>query len=105
MGSLIMLVDARQIIITGGARFEIDLASPGGQAAARMVPAHGPVLATETGWQSIVERQADQIIWTVAASSHIHARQIRALGFHGLMATGAHHQSHHFAIARGEISH
>ena len=31
--------------------------------------------------------------------------QIRALGFFGLLATGAHHQAHHLAIARGGGAH
>jgi hypothetical protein len=29
--------------------------------------------------------------------------KVSALGFFGLMATGAHHQSHHFAMAKGTL--
>jgi hypothetical protein len=105
MDDLVMRARADEEAIHGGLRIVIARNGPAGDAASRMVPAHAPVLRDETGWSSAVEVGDDTIVWTVTAASEQEAMQIRALGFFGLMATGAHHQPHHLAIARGELSH
>jgi hypothetical protein len=69
----------------------------------RMVPAHGPVLASETGWTSDVTDAGDTLIWTVTDPAA--TARIRALGFFGLMATGDHHRRHHLGIATGKQVH
>jgi len=89
----------------GGLQMRISLAGRPGEAASRMIPAHAPVLAAETGWSSQVTVLQDHIVWTVSAPSDDDARKIKALGFFGLMATGAHHQAHHMSLARGEQAH
>jgi len=76
-----------------------------GEAARRMVSAHAPFLQSQTGWASSVDVSDDAIVWTVTAANEEEVTKIRALGFYGLMATGAHHQRHHLAIARGEAMH
>ena len=73
------------------------------EAALRMVPAHAPVLAADTGWDSEVEIKDGNIHWRVTSQNA--AGQIQALGIFGLMATGAHHQEHHLAIATGNSMH
>lgn len=73
-------------------------------AALRMVPAHAPVLAKETGWTSTVKDGGDTLIWTIIAPLEDLPR-LRALGFFGLMATGNHHRAHHLALARGMAVH
>jgi len=77
----------------------------GGAAARRMVPSHAPFLRSQTGWVSSVDVGDDVIVWTVTAATEAEAAKIRALGFYGLIASGAHHQRHHLAIARGEAMH
>lgn len=90
--------------IDGGVEFLIPTAGAAGDAAARMVPAHAPILAAETGWSSTVETTANgKLLWRVAGPSQAETTRIRALGFFGLLATGAHHQAHHFAIAKGTM--
>jgi uncharacterized protein len=76
-----------------------------GEAASRMVPAHGPVLAGETVWSSIVVSNEGLITWTVTDPKDDDVSQIRSLGFFGLMATGDHHREHHVAIAKGVSAH
>lgn len=108
------LVDMNQLVLgasvhseplSDGLRMRISITGRPGEAASRMVPAHGPVLAAETGWQSAVARDGDEIVWTVTGADKNAARRIRALGFFGLMATGDHHRAHHLALARGEAAH
>ncbi len=97
------IVDENHIPL--GLEMSIALTGVGGQAAGRMVPAHAPFLARRTGWMSDVEIGNDAVLWTVSATGEAEAARIRALGFYGLMATGAHHQRHHLAIARGDTMH
>ncbi|MBY5972523.1 hypothetical protein KUV28_09210 [Ferrimonas balearica] len=71
------------------------------QAIRTMVPAHAPFITAETGWAAsarLLDNGAELRVTGDAA-------QIRALGFHGVMTLGAHHQAHHLAIARGEAPH
>ena len=88
--------------IEGGLRMTISRTEDSGAAVNAMVPAHAPVLAAETGWNSTVtdSDSGDSLIWAVTSPSD--APIIRALGFFGLMATGAHHPAHHLALATGK---
>ncbi|MEE9388319.1 MAG: hypothetical protein V3U96_06885 [Paracoccaceae bacterium] len=101
-----MLVTQTQVSNTeveGGLEMRISLSGDGGGAASRMVPAHGPVLATETGWDSRVQVLDDVIVWRVSSDNAVD--QIRALGFYGLMAVGDHHREHHMGMASGQMIH
>ena len=86
--------------IDGGLDMHISLAGRGGAAAGRMVPMHAPMLARETGWKSELKKDDGMMDWRVTSPAD--ALQIRALGFYGLMAQGAHHQPHHLALATGQ---
>lgn len=104
MNLLVLETKAHATPVPGGLEIEVVFEGPGGAAARRMVPAHAPVLAAETGWTSTVSRQNERgLIWTVVSGDS--ETQIRALGFYGLMALGDHHREHHLGIARGTISH
>lgn len=103
MDTLFHDVTAQEVIIEGGLKMVIDRNSSGADAAVAMVPAHGPVLSQETGWNSAVITTDTTITWQVTSPDD--AAQIQALGFLGLMATGNHHPEHHLAIARGDSAH
>lgn len=96
-------VDAE--VVPNGLRMTVSLSGRPGEAASRMVPAHSPVLAGETGWLSDIVSNSETIIWTVTGPEARDAAQIRGLGFFGLMATGDHHREHHIAIAQGRSMH
>ena len=104
MNQLVLGASVRTETLPDGLRMRIGTTGRAGEAASRMVPAHGPVLAAETGWMSDVTRDGTEIVWTVKGRQEDVAR-IRALGFFGLMATGDHHRAHHLALARGEPVH
>lgn len=99
MDDLINRTEVSQEDLDEGLRMTFDLALPANAAALRMVPAHAPVLAGETGWSSEVSRDADLLIWTVRSSERV--AQIKALGFFGLMSLGDHHREHHYGLATG----
>lgn len=104
MDRLVLETEANATPVPGGLAIEVSFTNTGGAAVRRMVPAHAPVLAGETGWQSDVSDETDRgLVWTIVSSDD--EAQIRALGFYGLMAIGDHHQPHHLGIARGEMRH
>ncbi len=103
MSELMLISTVKQAPITGGLRMIIDVSLPQNAAAGRMVKAHGPVLAQQTGWQSTVSQQGTVVSWEVVSPPA--DERIRALGFYGLMATGDHHIAHHIALARGKAVH
>jgi hypothetical protein len=69
-----------------------------------MVPAHAAELNGLGGWSATAAPLPDGVLLTVTATDPKEARHIRGLGFIGLMASGAHHQVHHLAMATGEFS-
>lgn len=103
MDALVTLSDVVQANIDHGVKISIDREGREGEAASRMVPAHGPVLKSETGWESQVEMNDSVITWTVTSVSEAHI--IQALGFYGLMAVGNHHAPHHLALAQSKMIH
>lgn len=103
MNELVLNVVVAERAVPGGLEMTISRQSPGAEAAWRMVPAHGPVVAAETGWNSKVQTEDDTLVWTVTSEEA--EAQVRSLGFFGLMATGNHHSQHHLALARGQSMH
>lgn len=71
----------------------------------RMMLAHAPFLAAATGFTVKAQATADGATWRVVSARPADQARIRALGFYGLLAVGAHHQPHHLALARGAPVH
>lgn len=91
--------------IPGGLSLRIPLSGPAAGAVRRMLPAHAPMVAAETGWTSAVTLSESEAQWRITAPDAAGEAQIRALGFFGLMAVGGHHRAHHLAIATGRDPH
>lgn len=70
-----------------------------------MVPAHAGELAKSTDWTVEAEVTEDGATLSLSGTSEHEVAKIAALGFYGVMATGAHHQEHHLLMARGEGAH
>ncbi|KGK78156.1 hypothetical protein PM03_15805 [Thalassobacter stenotrophicus] len=105
MNQLVVGASVRSEPLPNGVEMRISKSGRAGEAASRMVPAHGPFLAVETGWESEVASEGDEIVWTVTTADAGAVARIQALGFFGLMATGDHHRMHHIAMAKGEAAH
>lgn len=103
MNALVMLAKVTEREVPGGFEATISGAGRGGEAARRMVPAHARELARVEGWKvSVKAPPGGNIVLRVTSFDPRLQPRIRGLGFFGLMVTGAHHQPHHLAIARGE---
>lgn len=70
-----------------------------------MVPAHSKELDKMSEWSAKGEMTATGAILKITPTQTNSVVKIQALGFFGLMATGAHHQPHHLGMAAGTISH
>jgi hypothetical protein len=75
------------------------------EAIQRIVPAHVAELDQLDSWQAVAAVTPRGAEMTVTSDDPYEVQRIRGLGFIGLMVTGAHHQAHHLAIARGEGPH
>ena len=72
------------------------------QAIKRMVPAHARELA-KLGWNASTDDLPNGVRLTVTTSDPKQVSKLKALGFMGIMAEGAHHQPHHLVMAKGEF--
>jgi hypothetical protein len=105
MNELILNALAREEPILGGLRITVTGEGRTLRAIRNMVPAHAAELAKIEGWQVEAAAQDEGARLTVTSTDPPEEARIRGLGFFGLMATGAHHQAHHWAIATGQPVH
>jgi len=101
MNELTLHAKARREPIEGGVRIEVTGAGRTGEAVRRMLLAHAPMIDGPNGWSAKAAPIANGAVLTVVSADPAQTARIRGLGFLGLMATGAHHQTHHLAIALG----
>ncbi len=72
------------------------------QAIQAMVPAHSAVLSRSTAWNVKAVLTPRGAVMSLSSQAPQALPVIKALGFFGVMATGAHHQAHHLAMAKGD---
>lgn len=66
-----------------------------------MVPAHAQAVQSMTHWNMTTTQQTDGATVTIQTSDKAALTRLKALGFHGFLTIGAHHQAHHLQMARG----
>jgi len=69
----------------------------------RVLMLHPAMLKKEKGWKMESKQNGDIWIIRCTTTSPKDVPKIRALGYIGLLATGAHHQRHHWMIATGKM--
>lgn len=91
--------------VEGGIRIRVRPQNERAQKALRRVLGmHPAMLMQETGWT--MEAARDEDAWIITCTTEGDAAEvarIRGLGYIGLLATGAHHQRHHWMIATGRL--
>jgi hypothetical protein len=90
------LANGLEIVVTGQGRTL--------GAIKRMVPAHAQELAG-LGWSARTQELPNGMKLVVTTSDPRAIVKLKALGFIGIMAQGAHHQAHHLLMAKGEFAH
>ncbi|MBP2316628.1 hypothetical protein [Azospirillum soli] len=105
MNELTLHAKAVATPVDGGARFDVTGEGRTLEAIQRMVPAHSHEINGLNGWSAKAEPSATGATLTVTSADPKQVARIRGLGFIGVMAQGAHHQTHHLAMARGGFHH
>ena len=67
--------------------------------------AHPAQLEKETGWKMTVKKKDGKYDIVVTTRKLSEVPKVRGLGYIGILATGAHHQLHHWAMASGQNPH
>lgn len=90
-----------------GLRLIVEANAPGAAGSLeRVLKAHPPMLERETGWNMQVDSLGPgKYELKVTSPRAADAEKIQGLGYIGLMASGAHHQQHHWMIATGQAPH
>ncbi len=104
MDEVTMRARASERVLNNG--LEIAVTGQGRTLAAikRMVPAHTHELIA-LGWSTKSQDLPNGVKLVVTASDPRQVIKIKALGFMGIMVQGAHHQTHHLMMAKGEFTH
>jgi TusA-related sulfurtransferase len=71
----------------------------------RMIPAWAETMNGHQGWSTKAAPLPNGEVLTVTATDSKEVQHVRGLGFIGLLVSGAHHQPHHLAMAKGEFAH
>lgn len=88
-----------------GARFTVSSSDPRVRASIRnMVLGHATTMTAVGGW-TMSGAEADGGAVLTVTGMQADATKITGLGFIGIMTLGMHHQTHHLALARGEMPH
>ena len=105
MNDVTLRAEAAAKPIEGGLEIAVTGAGRTLAAIRRMVPAHAHEIDGHNGWSVRAAALPNGTLLTVTANDPQETLHIRGLGFIGILTTGAHHQAHHLAIARGEMVH
>jgi hypothetical protein len=103
MNEVTLTADAVPKQIDGGLEIAVTGSGRTLVAIQRMVPAWAQMANGHAGWSAKVAPLPNGELVTVTANSREQIQHIRGLGFIGPLASGAWHQPHHLAIARGEM--
>lgn len=103
MNEVTLHAEATSTAIDGGVRFDVTGDGRTLAAIQRMVPAQAREIDGVNAWAAEAELISRGVVLTVTSTDPTQVVKIRALGFIGIIAQGAHHQRHHLAIARGEL--
>jgi hypothetical protein len=90
--------------VAGGLRFNVTGDGRVRDAIRNMMLAHAGVMDGVDGWAYAAEEHPEGAILTVLVPPR-QLDRLKALGFFGVMATGMHHQDHHWAMASGGSPH
>ncbi len=92
--------------VENGARLTVQATTDSAHASLeRVLSAHPPMMEREAGWHMDVSTQDEEFVLRVTDPSGEATEKIRALGYIGILAFGAHHQRHHWMLVQGESPH
>ena len=104
MEEVTLKADAESKPVDGGIAIAVTGSGRTLAAIQRMVPAHAKEIDGRDGWNAKATLLPNGVLLTVTSNDPKSVPRIRGLGFIGILVTGAHHQAHHLAMAKGEFA-
>jgi hypothetical protein len=104
MNEVTLKADAAAKPVDGGLEIAVTGADRTFAAIRRMLPAHAHEIDGLNGWSTKTDSLPNGELLIVTSNDPKEIAHIRGLGFIGLLASGAHHQPHHLAMAKGEFT-
>jgi hypothetical protein len=100
----VVTIDAKVVTedIDGGVRFTITGAPEVFPSIQRMALGHAAFMQGKNGWQYEAVKQENGAVMNIVVPEADLA-QLKGLGFFGMLASGMHHQPHHWAMASGQM--
>jgi hypothetical protein len=105
MNEVTLNAKAEPKLVDGGVEIAVTGSGRALAAIQRMVPAHAKEIDGLNGWRAKAEPMANGVRLSVTSSVAKEIQHIRGLGFIGLLVSGSHHQPHHLAMAKGDMTH
>jgi hypothetical protein len=105
MNDVTLKSDVKTTPIEGGIEATVTGTGRTVEAIQRMVIAHATELSKMNGWTAKADKISSGVRLTVTSTVPAQVDRLRGLGFIGLVVSGAHHQIHHLAMAKGEFTH
>lgn len=102
MNEVTLHATIRATPISGGERYIVTGAGRTLQAIQSMVIGHASSMGDAERWTMTAASAPSGAVVTVMAKQPSDLLRIHALGLVGMMAEGAHHQAHHWVLARGD---
>jgi len=101
MNEVMLRAEATERQVDGGLEVVVTGSDRTRDAIHRMLLPHARELNRLPGFRALAETLPDGVRLIVTSSEPKHVAHIRGLGFAGLLVSGAHHQAHHLAMAKG----
>ncbi len=103
----IVTIDSRSVTreIEGGLMFEVTGEGDVVAAIRRMASAHAGMMDGADGWNYTTMEIPNGAALSVTVFEASDLSMLKGLGFYGIMASGMHHQAHHWAMATGTNPH
>ena len=106
MEDMTLNVDVVQSLIDKGFKAVVTPTTPRAlKSMSTVLSAHPAQMKNETGWDMQVSENNGVFTLVVTTQNIAEVVKIRGLGYIGVMATGSHHQAHHWAMASGNNPH
>ena len=105
MEEVTLKADAESKPVDGGIAIAVTGSGRTLAAIQRMVPAHAKEIDGLNGWNAKATMLPNGVLLTVTSNDPKAVPRIRGLGFIGILVSGAHHQAHHLAMAKGQYPH
>jgi hypothetical protein len=103
MDNVVLRARVTASAVPQGMRFEVAGDGAVRDAIRRMATSHAAMTNGQAGQKVTIAEIPHGVLMTVTSGDAAAATKIRALGFFGEMAGGAHHQLHHLMMAKGEM--